>query len=214
MSEYKVNEYIKELFQTMRVETDKMIATSPSSKKATEDIMTYVAGTVAAESRGYITTLYSALSEETLKEPFFVDVDHSNLFFEMQLDNKILKAYKFDINDLPELEGGINFREINRTYATAAAGVGTAAVGGILLGVLSGTIDIPIIGIIAGAVLIGLVGAGVTYGKVVPDMNKLRFSQATHQFLSDLETEMYHWVDGIVDYYNKEVEEFKKKCEG
>lgn len=210
MSEMKVKAHIKELFITMNDEVTNMVQNSYSSEKATKDIMQYVSGKIASTSRGYMSTLYSALSDQTLQEPIFQNVDNANKFFNLELDKKIVDAYKFDGKDSAVFENGLSLHEINRVYASAAAGVGTAAVGRILLGVLSGAVDIPMVGIIAGAIVAGLAGCGVTYCKVVPDINKQRFIEAVKAFMADLEQEMYKWVDGVIEFYNKQVEELKK----
>lgn len=210
MSEMKVKAHIKELFVTMNDEVTNMVQNSYSSEKATKDIMQYVSGKIASTSRGYMSTLYSALSDQTLQEPIFQNVDNANKFFNLELDKKIVDAYKFDGKDSAVFEKGLSLYEINRVYASAAAGVGTATVGGILLGVLSGAVDIPMVGIIAGAIVAGLIGCGVTYCKVVPDINKQRFIEAVKAFMADLEQEMYKWVDGVIEFYNKQVEELKK----
>ena len=132
MSEAKVKAHIKELFATMNAEVEKMVQNSFSSDKATTDIMEYVSGRIASATRGYMSTLYSSLSAETLKEPIFQNVDNANAFYDLELDKKIVDSYKFDSKDSVVFQKGLDVREINRVYATAAAGVGTAAVGGIL----------------------------------------------------------------------------------
>lgn len=210
MSEMKVKAHIKKLFTAMNVEVANMVQNSYSSKKVTEDIIQYVSKKIASTSRGYMSTLYSSLSDQTLQEPVFQNVDNANKFFDMELDKKIVDAYKFDSKDSAMFAKGLNIREINRVYASAAAGVGTAAVGGILLGVLSGAVDIPVVGIIAGAIVTGLIGCGVTYSKVVPGINKRHFLAAVKTSMADLEQEMYKWVDGVIAFYNKQVEELKK----
>lgn len=210
MSEMKVKAHIKELFATMNAEVENMVQTSYSSEKATEDIMQYVSRKIAASSHGYMSTLYTTLSDETLKEPIFQNVDNANKFFNLELDKKIIDAYKFDDKDSAAFQKGLDIKEINRAYASAAAGVGTAAVGGILLGVLSGVVDMPVVGIIAGAIVAGLVGCGVTYCKVVPDINKQRFIEAIKVFMAALEQEMYKWVDGVIAFYHAQVDELKK----
>ena len=65
MSEMKVKAHIKELFITMNDEVTNMVQNSYSSEKATKDIMQYVSGKIASTSRGYMSTLYSALSDQT-----------------------------------------------------------------------------------------------------------------------------------------------------
>ena len=210
MSEMNVKAHIRELFSTINVEVEKMVQNSYSSEKATEDIMRYVSSKIASASRGYMSTLYTTLSNETLKEPVFQDTDNSNKFFDSELDKKIVDAYKFDGKDSPVFHKGLDVKEVDRAYASAIAGVGTAAVGGVLLGVLSGVVDMPVIGIIAGAIVAGLVGSGVAYCKVVPDINRQRFQKVVRSFMADLEQELYKWVDGVIAFYYEQVDELKK----
>ncbi len=214
MSEDKVKGYINELFANMNAEVKKMVVNSMSSKQATENIVHYVSSKIASASRGYMSTIYSDLSDKTLKEPLFQVAKNANEFFNLELDQKIVESYKFDVQCLPHFDGGIDFREINRGYTTAAAGVGTAAIGGVLLGVLSGIVDIPLIGIIAGAIVVGLLGSGVACYKVIPEINEQRLLEATKAFMSNLENETYRWVDGVVVYYHTQVDELKKALQG
>ena len=208
MSE-KVKGYIKELFVEMNEEVADIVSTSPSSSVATQSIMEYVSSKIAASSRGYMVDLYSELSKKTLSEEIFQDPANANKFYELNMRQKINDAYQFDVQSLDAYNTGVDFKEINRVYATAGAAVGSAAVGGILLGVLSGVVEIPLVVIIAGAVLAGLAGGGVTYAKVVPEKNRAAFSKAVVDFMMGLEVELLSWVDEVVKFYNQKVEELK-----
>ena len=207
MPDMIVKAYIKELFATMNPEVSKMVRNAFSSEKTTKDVRCYVSSKIAAASHGYMSTIYSTLSDKTLKEPIFQDLDHSNKFFDLELDMQIVDAYKLAVMDLLTFNKRFDVKEINRAYFTAMAGVGTAAVSGILL---SGLDDITVIGIVGGAIVAGLVGSGVAYFKVVPDINKQRFLEAAKVFMKKLENEMYRWVDDVIDFYNVKVEELKK----
>ena len=77
----------------MNAEVEKMVQNSFSSDKATTDIMEYVSGRIASATRGYMSTLYSSLSAETLKEPIFQNVDNANAFYDLELDKKIVDSY-------------------------------------------------------------------------------------------------------------------------
>lgn len=208
----KVNEVkkmIQEMFDGMNAKIPEFIEYSYSPKEATEKIMEYVSSTVSADTLGFMSYLYAGLSEETLKEPIFADAANANKFYEMGLRQKIVDVYEFDITKLPTFEDGIDFKEINRVYTTAGAAVGSAAVGGILMGVISGLVELPFAVIIAGAVLAGVVGGGVAY-TTVPKQNKKKFESAVFSFMSELEAGMIEWVDDVVRYYNEQVEELKK----
>lgn len=209
----KVNEVkkmIREMFDNMNTKISDIIYYSMNSKEATEKIMEYVSSTVSTNSLGYISYLYMGLSEMTLKEPIFVDVANANKFYKLNLRHKIVDVYEFDINELTVFEDGMDFKEINSVYVSAGAAVGSAAVGGILMGVISGVVELPMTVIIAGAILVGIAGCGITYTKVVPNQNKKKFEVTVFNFIKDLENSMINWVDDVVRYYNEQVEELKK----
>ena len=209
MSNEKVKGLIENLFNEIREEVSDLIRVSHDSTVATESIMEYVSGKITASSKGYITTLYSELSKATLAEPIFESDVNANKFYDLELKQKIYRAYQFDVSALSAYKKGITSKEINVVYATAGAAVGGAAVGGILLGALSGVVHIPLVVIIAGAVLVGL-GGGYTAYKTVPAKNIANYTDGALSFLDDLEDELLNWVDSIVDYYNQQVEELKK----
>lgn len=209
MSNEKVKGLIVDLFDDIREEVSELIRISPNTTAATESIIEYVSGKITASSKGYITTLYSELSKATLAEPIFESDVNANKFYDLELKQKIYEAYQFDVGDLSAYKADITSKEINVAYATAASAVGGAAVGGILLGVLSGVVDIPLVVIIAGAVLAGIGGGAVAY-KTVPEKNAENYTTGALSFLNSLESELLTWVDTIVDYYNQQVEELKK----
>jgi len=209
MSNEKVKGLIENLFDEIREEVSDLIRVSPNSTAATKGIMEYVSGKITASSKGYITTLYSELSKATLAEPVFENDVNANKFYDLELKQKIYSAYQFDVRDLSAYQAGITSKEINVAYATAGAAVGGVAVGGILLGALSGVVHIPMVVIIAGAVLTGL-GGGYAACKTVPAKNAANYTDGALSFLDDLEEELLNWVDSIVDYYNQQVEELKR----
>lgn len=205
----KVKGYIKELFVELNEEVSDIVQTSPSSTVATQSIMEHISGKIAASSRGYMVDLYGELSRKTLSEEIFKDPANANKFYELNMRQKISDAYKFDIQNLKTYGEGIDFKEINRIYTSAGVAVGSATIGGILLGALSGAVDIPMVVIIAGAVLAGIGGGAVTYCKVVPDKNKANFTKTVESFMDNLEKELLNWVDEVEKFYNQQVEELK-----
>lgn len=126
------------------------------------------------------------------------------------MEKKIVGAYKLDVKTLNSYKEGMTVREANRIYASAGAAVGAGAVGGILLGVLSGAVDIPLVVIIAGAVACALIGGGVTYAKIVPTVNKNRYKEALKKFSVELTSELCRWVDSVADFYDAEVSKLKE----
>lgn len=210
MSENNVKNHIKELFEELNTEVMNIVETTPDTDMATQHIMEAVSGRVTAATEGYVFDLYSLLSKETLKEEIFQDAANANRFYELNLKKQIAEAYQFNIQSLKAYSTSLDFKEINRTYATAAATVGTAAAGGILLGILHGLVHIPFAVVIAGAVLAGIGGGSVTYMKIVPEKNKEGFQTAVNRFMEDLEQELLNWVDDVVDFYDQKVTELKQ----
>lgn len=210
MSVEKVNTHIKNLFTTMDDEVEQMVNTTFSPEGTATEIIEYVSKRLSSATNGYISTLYSSLSKETLKEPAFQSAKNANAFYDLELDEKMIECCKFDRKNFAAVQKGIEVHELNKVYTTAVAGVGTAAVGGALLKALSCSIDIPVGAIISGAIVAGFVGSGITYCKIVPDINKQRLMEAAKSFMAELEKEMYKWVDGVVAYYNEQVDELKK----
>jgi len=208
MSE-KVKGYIKNLFADLKEEVTDIVRTSPSPTVATQRIMEFVSGKIAASSQGYMVDLYGELSKKTLNEGIFQDPANANKFYELNMRQKISDAYQFDVQDLRAYSTGVDFREINRVYTSAGVAVGSAVVGGILMGVLSGVVDIPMVVIIAGAILAGIAGGGVTYAKVVPEKNKMNYLKAVAAFMVELEDELLNWVDEVVKFYNQKIAELK-----
>lgn len=210
MSENKVKNHIKGLFEELNTEVTNIVETIPDTDMATQHIMETVSGRVTAATEGYVFDLYSLLSKETLKEEIFQDAANANRFYELNLKKQIADAYQFNIQSLKAYSTSLDFKEINRTYATAAAAVGTAAAGGILLGILHGLVHIPFAVVIAGAFLAGIGGGSVTYMKIVPEKNKEGFQTAVNRFMDDLEQELLNWVDDVVNFYNQKVAELKQ----
>jgi len=205
----KVKGYINKLFVDLKEEVAEVVDTSITPEMATQSIMELVSSKIAASSQGYMVDLYGELSRKTLSEEIFQDPANANKFYELNMRQKISDAYKFDVQDLNSYSTGVDFKEINRVYVSAGAAVGSAAVSGILLGVLSGLVDLPFAVVIAGAVLVGVGVGAATYCKVVPEKNKVNFKKAVSAFMISLEAELLKWVDEVVKFYNQMVDELK-----
>lgn len=206
MSDTKENIHL--LFEEMNREVKSILIFSHTADQATNAILDYVPEKVATAAEGYMIDLYKVLSNQTLSETVFKEAANANKFYELQLRQKITTAYRFDVKDLQEYIKGKSFDEINTLYSTAIAGVGGALVSGVLLGLLSGTVvRIPVVGIIVGAILVGLASAGIYNG--ASKVKKKDYCEAVHSFMTELEEELIKWVDSVIDFYNSKVEELK-----
>lgn len=183
------------------VEKAKEIAeTSRTAQIATERISDMVSLRVSTESKGYIIDMYTSLVSRVKEDQFFKDSEHLNAFYRLNLRDKLNNKYYFDVKSSDTYKKEIEFKEINRFYATAGATVGTLSVGGILNFVISGLINIPITIIIAGAVAAG-VG---TYYKV-PEKNKKEYNRAVRKYLHDMENEILDWLIEVENYFDSQV---------
>lgn len=210
MSAANIKASLGELMKALYDESVRIAETSASADEAKKAVMSHISLTIATKSRGYIAGIYTSLMDEALALPEFKDnIDNQNKLFDLKLEDKIIHSYNFDTTASTAYRTGIDYKEINRVYASAAAAAGSAAVGGILLGVLSGAVDIPVAVIIAGAVLCGLGGGAFACCKAVPDKNKERFEASLRNLLSNLDAELRSWVDGIVVFFHKEVDELR-----
>lgn len=208
MSE-KIKKSIRRLFEKMRADVDEIVETSPSFQNAAVEISEFVSARLAAAVPGYITDIDQELSQKVLQEEIFQDPANENKFYDFGIREQISKNYHFEVQTLSDYASEINYKEIDRLYVSAGAAIGSAAVGGILLGGLSGAVDLPLVVIIAGAVLAGLAGGGVTYTTVVPNLNKSRYTDVVHSFMKELETSLLGWVDKVETFYYQKVEELK-----
>lgn len=210
MCEQEIKRHISELIRSMMPELEQMVDNASSSEMATKNIMNYISGKVTGASRGYLSSLYSALSKETLKEPIFQNPVNANKFYSLYLDKKIVDIYRLDVKNLNSYKDGVSIKEIKRIYITASGAVGSMAVGALLFGALSGIIDIPFVAIIEGAVVCGVAGGLETHYKVAPKITKASYKKALMSFLGEFEKELENWIDSVTEYYNKEVEMLKK----
>lgn len=206
MSDVKTN--IRLLFEEMNAEVERIVTSSHTADMATRELLDYIPAKVAMAVEGYMIDIYKALSIKTLSEPVFQSAANANRFYELQLRKKIATAYRFDVKDLQDYIEGESFNEISTRYSTAIAGVGGTVIGGVLLGLLSDKVnDIPIVGIIAGALITGLASAGICFG--VSKIEKQDYHKAVRFFMTDLENELMKWVDSVTAYYHSVVNELK-----
>ncbi len=201
----KVENNIKNLFIEINEKVKEIITDSKDSSIATQSIMDYVSSKITAASRGYMTDIYASLSKQTLSEDMFQDSENANKFYELNLRQQIFDAYQFDINDLATYKSGIGYKEINRIYASLGVAVGTLSLGGILRAALTKSLNIPLVVIIAGAVILG-VG---TYLQAVPEYNRAKYNASVDAFISEIEKELLLWVEAVEEFFKQQVTTLK-----
>lgn len=191
---------VHKMFSELVEKAKEITETSRTAQIATERISDMVSLRVSTESKGYIIDMYTSLVSRVKEDQYFKDSEHLNAFYRLNLRDKLNNKYHFDVKSSDTYKKEIEFKEINRFYATAGATVGTLSVGGILNFVISGLINIPIAIIIAGAVAAG-VG---TYYKV-PEKNKKEYNRAVRKYLHDMENEILDWLIDVENYFDSQV---------
>ena len=192
---------IEMLFNGIENDAKEIIKTAPSFNLAVERIMNLVSSRLTTECEGYIYDIYFMLANKIKKEKFFQDPNHLNAFYRLNLEKELNEKYHFEIQSVNAYKNGINFKEINKLYASAGVAAGTFAVGGILKYAISGVITIPFAVLIAGAAA----AAFSTYSKVIPEKNLNAFVAAVKEFLKGLKSEIINWLNDIEDYFNNRV---------
>lgn len=210
MLDNNVKRQIEQLFIKLNAEVSDIMKSPLSTAEITDSIMKYISSSLASASQSFITDIYSSLSEQTLNEDIFQSAANANKFYDLGIRERLEDTYMFEVKDLKTYMKGIDYKEINRVYSSVAVGVGTTALSGILMGTLLSRLNIPIAILIAGSLLLGLAGAGITYGKIIPAQNKANYITAVKKFMSNLKNELLIWVDKVIEFYDKEVNELKK----
>lgn len=193
------------MFQELSVKAKEIVDTSRTSQMATERISEAVASRVTAESEGYIVDMYTCLVAKIKADEYFIDPEHLNAFYRLNLREKLNDRYHFEVESLDAYKKGIEFEEVNKLYAAAGATAGTLAVGGILKFAISGLIHIPVAVIIAGAVI-----AGVAAYFSVPEKNKKMYKRAVSKYLNDMENEILEWLTEVESYFDSQVRSLYK----
>lgn len=197
---------IEELFNKLKGRSIELLVAFPDTNQASKMIVELVSSETNIRSKTILTDVYDQMSREVLASSDFSDSARKNRFYDMNLRSEIIEKYRFDITSLNSFQGGIPFKEINVMYASIAAAAGTTALGGILKYALINTIDIPIVFVVAGALLV-FCGA---YFKSVPNRNKVAFEHALNSFFMEAKQGFIAWFDEIERYFNKRVDELIK----
>jgi len=203
MDKSTINESIDNIFSALQEKADKMLNVSENLNEITQNIIHVVSEELTTQSRTLIVDLYSVLSQETLNQPEFQDMEHKSMFYLADIRGLIYDKYVFDETVMESLQEGISVQEINKTYTSIAAAAGTAAVGGVLKYVLSTRVNIPIVLIFIGA----MTAFCISYFKVTPEINKTSFHKAVSIFLKEIRNEYKVWFEEIEQYYHQKVQE-------
>lgn len=188
------------LFKELVTKTEEIISNSRTNTDATERIMRLVSSKVSAEAEGYMIDMYACLVDKIKSEDYFKDPEHLNAFYRLNLREELNEKYQFSIDSIDVYKKGIQYQEINNLYMSVGAAAGTLAVGGILKFALSRVVIIPLVVVIAGA----LVAACASYF-AVPTRNKEEYRKAVDKFLKDLENDILNWFVDVEVYFDEKV---------
>lgn len=196
----ELEKQVHTLFIELKAKSNDIAAKARTNTDATERIMRLVSSTISAEAEGYMVDLYACLVEKIKCEDFFKNPENLNAFYRLNLRDELNEKYQFNIEDIDAYKNGIEYRDINQLYAAAGAVAGTLALGGILKFALSKVIGIPLVVVIAGAV----VAACAAYF-AVPTRNRKEYKKSVDKFLNDLEKDILDWFVDVEVYFDEQV---------
>ncbi|WP_282937685.1 hypothetical protein [Paenibacillus sp. RC67] len=183
---------IDKMFQDLRARVSEIISYSEDVHQAGQKIAIAVASETATRSKTMLSDMYAYLSKQVLQSADFSDVTRKNKFYEANLRKELFDKYSF------ESLGTLDFKEVNRVYASLADSAGTVALGGILIVALSpASLAIPIAIVVAASVA----AFCASYYKVTPNINKGNFDKAIDKYLSDTKRDFTKWFDEIERYF-------------
>ena len=194
---------LSHIFENIHSNVNAILNENSDVEFATDLITRSISADLNMRLNALLSDIYTALSEETLRLKIFGNSKNQNIFFEANIEQSIFEKYRFDVDSVETFKKGIQTSQLNQLYVSASAAAGTATLGGLLTYALSGTIVIPLVVAIAGAVA----AFCATYFKVVPNMNRQRFRAGLDQFLEALRSEIEHWVSAVEAYYQARVQE-------
>lgn len=200
MCNNQLQQEIREMFCELEKQATLIIESSNTLDVATNDIVRYVASKITTESEGYVVELYTDLVTRLKKDEYFQNPENLNAFYRLNLREKLNTMYQFDIESLESYKKGIEFKEVKALYTSASIAAGVFAVGGVLKYLLTSCINVPIVAIIAGAVI-----AGIGSFMMFSQRNNNEYRNAVSKFLSDLENEILDWLCDIEVYFESQV---------
>ena len=190
---------VNEMFEDLKKQSYEIIAIQSDFSIDSKMIIDMVSSEIVMRSKTLITDMYAQMSESTLSSTMFDNAERMSQFYEANIRREILSKYQFDVTTINAFKNGIQYKELQRLYSSLTVSAGTTAVVGILKYALTTTVNVPIVVIIAGAVA----AFCVSYFKVIPSQNKVKFYKAVEDFLSELKKEFIVWFDEIEIYYNE-----------
>lgn len=193
----KLEPRIDNMFAEIGEKVSDIIANLSSTRMVSNSIAELVASETTTRSKTMLSDMYSDLSKQVLDS--MSDIAKQNRFFEANLRQEVFDKYSFEVPS-----GGINFTEANRVYTSLAAGAGTAAVGGVLIFVLSSANSaVPIALVIAASVVMFC----MSYFRITPERNLAKFKAAVKKYLLEVKSDYIAWFDEVERYFNKRAAE-------
>lgn len=211
----EIDSLISRDFDEIHQNVKDIVRNSTNTDQAVQDIVNYVSGKLTASCKGYAALLYSVKSKATLQEKIFESDENANRFYDLNLRQKLADAYQFNVSDLSSSKDRRDCKEVKERFGPTA--VKAAAVSGALaaamLGMLAIPTHIPLVVVIAGALIAGL-GGGYYANKIsVPQQNKSQFEKTVQEVIDKQESEVRRWADGLERYYDDQVGKLRKELE-
>lgn len=198
---------VEEMFSNFREQTINVLNESTNLDEIIRTITRIVTFELTMRSKFILNDMLFALTNAVLVTEFFTESKKKNAFYEIDLEQEIVKEYQFE----PSVS--IGFNESSRMMHAAKVGGATFAVGGVAgVGIalktgvsLSSLLPIPLGGFIAASIGVAL----ADYYALGPQRSKKELEKAINEYLDTLKEQFLNWFDEIEVYFNKRVEEIK-----
>lgn len=192
---------INKTFEDIRSHISGIEQNTTQRDRIVKAICDYVTLAITAESKSLLSSLYSAMRDQTLKCEPFLTTKNKNIFYDKDIRGIIFNKYNFSVNKT------INYRQANEKHRALLLPAGVAGLGAILSIALSKAIILPISLIIAG-------GLYYLISKYEKSKNQGEFISAINRYLASVKEELIVWFEHIETFYNEQVEELKHSCSG
>ncbi|MCM1991320.1 hypothetical protein [Oceanirhabdus seepicola] len=166
-------------------------------KVVLDKICNYTAQKLTIESKTILASIYTNLSQQTLKVDIFQNSKNASAFYSRDIRSELSKKFTF------EVPKEINYKEAKDTIKALEVSGAIIIVGSVVSFNMKMIIPVAISVIIA-----GIMGFVISNKSSIGSKEKC--SEVIDKYLIEVKRQMMVWIDDIVKYYDNCVEEVKK----
>lgn len=189
----QVKARIDTINQKLKKDAEQALSDGKGYQEVLDQLVKRASNTYSSESKMMLSSVYNALSKETLKTDFFKVTAHETAFNKKNIQRDIENRFTFDVPEKIDIKESYNELLVS---------------GGIIL--VGGGISICIHS--KGPIAIAAILAAIMYF-VLKNCKQKSQCQLIDQYLASINSTMVKWVKDIADYYDKQVENLKSELQ-